>query len=241
MLLANLRGQVLEANLDLVRRGLVLSTFGNASGVARDEGLIVIKPSGVPYDEMKPEHLVVTDMQGKVIEGTMRPSSDLSTHSALYRAFPAIGGVAHTHSEYATAWAQARKSIPCYGTTHADCFHGPIPLTSPMNDDEINGEYEANTGAAIVRAFEKLDPLSIPGVLVVSHGPFAWGADARKAAENAWMLEAVARFAYLTIEINPDVQKIEESLHDRHFLRKHGKQAYYGQVGTNHAPGKGRG
>src|SRR5271170_4551285 len=164
MLLAALREQVLEANLDLVRRGLVLSTFGNASGVSRDEGLIVIKPSGVPYDEMKPQHLVVTDLQGNVVEGTLRPSSDLPTHAALYRSFPSIGGIAHTHSEYATAWAQARKSIPCFGTTHADYFHGPIPLTEPMSDDEIHGEYEANTGLAIVRTFEKLDPMSIPAV-----------------------------------------------------------------------------
>jgi len=173
MRLTNLREEVLEANLELVRRGLVLSTFGNASGVARDEGLIVIKPSGVPYEKMKPQHLVVTDMQGKVVEGTLRPSSDLPTHAALYRAFPAIGGIAHTHSEHATAWAQARKSIPCFGTTHADYFHGPIPLTEPMSDAEINGEYEANTGVAIVRAFEKIDPMAVPAVLVANHGPFA--------------------------------------------------------------------
>jgi L-ribulose-5-phosphate 4-epimerase len=232
MLLADLREQVLEANLDLVRRGLVLSTFGNASGVARDQGLIVIKPSGVPYDEMKPEHLVVTDMQGQVIEGSLRPSSDLPTHAALYRAFPSLGGIAHTHSEYATAWAQARKSIPCFGTTHADYFHGPIPLTEPMSADEIQGGYEANTGAVIVRAFENLDPMSIPAVLVANHGPFAWGTDARKAAENAWMLEAVARFAYLTVSINSHAEGIGKSLHDRHFLRKHGKNAYYGQLRT---------
>jgi L-ribulose-5-phosphate 4-epimerase len=232
MLLADLREQVLEANLDLVRKGLVLSTFGNASGVARDQGLIVIKPSGVPYEEMKTQHLVVTDMQGQVIEGSLRPSSDLSTHAALYRAFPSLGGIAHTHSEYATAWAQARKSIPCFGTTHADYFHGPIPLTEPMSADEIQGGYEANTGAVIVRAFENLDPMSIPAVLVANHGPFAWGTDARKAAENAWMLEVVARFAYLTVSINSHAEGIGKSLHDRHFLRKHGKNAYYGQLRT---------
>jgi L-ribulose-5-phosphate 4-epimerase len=241
MLLADLREQVLEANLDLVRRDLVVSTFGNASGIARDQALIVIKPSGIPYDQMKPEDLVVTDLQGKVIEGTMRPSSDLPTHAALYRAFASIGGIAHTHSEYATAWAQARKSIPCYGTTHADYFHGPIPLTEPMSDDEIKSEYEANTGTAIIRAFEKLDPVAVPAVLVANHGPFAWGTDVGKAAENAWMLETVARFAYLTIGINSEAEGIGESLHDRHFLRKHGKQAYYGQVGASIAPGKGRG
>jgi L-ribulose-5-phosphate 4-epimerase len=230
MLLPKLREEVLEANLDLVRRGLILSTFGNASGVARDEGLIVIKPSGVPYDGMKPEQLVVTDLQGKVVEGTLRPSSDLLTHAELYRAFPAIGGIAHTHSEYATAWAQSRKSIPCFGTTHADYFHGPVPLTEVMGDDEIEGEYETNTGVAIVRTFKKIDPMAIPAVLVANHGPFAWGADARRAADNAWMLETAARIAYFTITINPHASPIGKTLHDRHFLRKHGKKAYYGQA-----------
>src|SRR6266404_2701089 len=161
MLLAALREEVLEANLDLVRRALVLSTFGNASGVDRKEGLIVIKPSGVAYEAMKPGDLVVTDLHGKVIEGTLRPSSDLPTHAALYRAFPSLGGIAHTHSEYATAWAQARKSIPCFGTTHADYFHGPIPLTDSLADHEIAGEYEANTGDAIIRAINKIDPLAV--------------------------------------------------------------------------------
>jgi L-ribulose-5-phosphate 4-epimerase len=232
MLLTSLRAEVLEANLDLVRRALVLSTFGNASGVARDQGFIVIKPSGVAYDGMKPEHMVVTDMEGKVIEGALRPSSDLPTHAALYRAFPSIGGIAHTHSEYATAWAQARKSIPCFGTTHADYFHGPIPLTEPMSNQEIDGEYEANTGVAIVRAFEKIDPMAVPAVLVANHGPFTWGADPRSAAVNAWMLEAVARLAYFTVGINPHAESIEKTLHDRHFLRKHGKNAYYGQPRT---------
>jgi L-ribulose-5-phosphate 4-epimerase len=232
MLLLKLREAVLEANLDLVRRGLVLSTFGNASGVARDEGLIVIKPSGVPYEGMKPEHLVVTDLQGKVVEGTLRPSSDLPTHAALYRAFPQIGGIAHTHSEYATAWAQARKPIPCFGTTHADYFHGPIPLTKPMPDHEIKDDYEANTGAAIIRTFKKIDPMTIPAVLVANHGPFAWGADAPKAAENAWMLEAAARIAYFTVCIHPKASPIDKTLHDKHFLRKHGKKAYYGQART---------
>src|ERR1700675_275921 len=230
MLLANLREKVLEANLDLVRRGLLLSTFANASGVAREEGLIVIKPSGVPYDGMKPEDLVVTDLQGKIVEGNLRPSSDLPTHAALYRAFPSIGGIAHTHSEYATAWAQARQPIPCFGTTHADYFHGPIPLTEVMTDDEINGEYEANPGAAIIRAFEKIDPMAVPAVLVANHGPFAWGPDPGKAAENAWMLEAVARMAYFTVGLNTNASFLGKTLHDRHFLRKHGKKAYYGQA-----------
>jgi L-ribulose-5-phosphate 4-epimerase len=232
MLLPNLRAEVLEANLDLVRRNLVLSTFGNASGVSREEGLIVIKPSGVPYDGMKPEHMVVTDLHGKIVEGDLRPSSDLPTHAALYRSFHAIGGIAHTHSEYATAWAQARKPIPCFGTTHADYFHGSIPLTEPMSNDEIEGEYEANTGVAIIRAFEKIDPMSIPAVIVANHGPFAWGSSPSKAAENAWMLEAAARLAYLTVTINTDAGCIDKTLHDKHFLRKHGKNAYYGQPGS---------
>jgi len=229
MRLAKLREEVLEANLDLVRRGLVLATFGNASGVARKEGLIVIKPSGVPYDRMKSKDLVVTDLRGQVVEGRLRPSSDLPTHAALYRAFPTIGGIAHTHSEYATAWSQARKPIPCFGTTHADYFHGTIPLTEVMTDDEVEGEYEANTGAVIIRAFLGLDPMAIPAVLVANHGPFAWGADPREAAENAWMLEAAARMAYLTVAVNADARALGGTLHDRHFLRKHGKQAYYGQ------------
>ena len=232
MLLGNLREEVLEANLELVRRGLVLSTFGNASGVTRSEGLIVIKPSGVPYEGMKPADLVVTDLQGKVIEGSLRPSSDLPTHAALYRAFPAVGGIAHTHSEYATAWAQARRPIPCFGTTHADYFHGSIPVTEVMTDDEINGEYEANTGMAIIRAFQKLDAMAVPAVLVANHGPFAWGTTPRKAAENAWMLEAAARMAYLTVGINANAGAVGTALHNRHFLRKHGQKAYYGQQGT---------
>jgi L-ribulose-5-phosphate 4-epimerase len=232
MLLASLREEVLEANLDLVRNGLVLSTFGNASGVSREDGLIVIKPSGVPYAEMKPADLVVTDLHGKVVEGSLRASSDLPTHAALYRAFPAIGGIAHTHSEYATAWAQARKPIPCFGTTHGDYFHGAIPVTEVMTDEEINGEYEANTGVAIIRAFEKIDPMAVPAVLVSNHGPFAWGANAGKAAENAWMLEAAARMAFLTVNINPYAAAVGKTLHDRHFLRKHGKKAYYGQERT---------
>ena len=230
MRLAKLREQVLDANLDLVRRGLVLSTFGNASGVSREEGLIVIKPSGVSYERMKSKDLVVTDLQCRVIEGELRPSSDLPTHAALYRAFPSIGGVAHTHSEYATAWAQARKPIPCFGTTHADYFHGPIPLTDVMTDDEINGAYEANTGTVIIRALKGLDPMAIPAVLVVNHGPFAWGADPQKAAENASMLEAAARMAFLTVAVNAHVATLGKALQDRHFSRKHGAKAYYGQA-----------
>lgn len=224
-----LRKEVLDANLELVRRGLVLCTFGNASGIDREAGLVAIKPSGVPYEEMKPEHLVVTELDGRVVEGKLRPSSDLPTHLALYKAFPEIGGVAHTHSEYATAWAQARKAIPCFGTTHADYFHGPVPVTEPMTGRDIEGEYEKNTGDAIIRAVKDGNYSNVPAMLVASHGPFAWGADVRQAAHNAVILESVARMAYFTLLINAEARPIERALHDRHFLRKHGTTAYYGQ------------
>ena len=224
---------MLEANLELVRRGLVLYTFGNASGISREKELIVIKPSGLAYEKIKPEHLVITDLQGKIVEGEFRPSSDLPTHLALYRAFPEIGGIAHTHSEYATSWAQARKPIPCFGTTHADYFHGPIPVTSVMNDREIESEYEKNTGDAIVRAFEKVDYASVPAVLVANHGPFAWGSDPATASHNAVILEAIARMAYFTLTINHESETVTGSLHDKHYLRKHGSAAYYGQPKEN--------
>lgn len=229
MLLPDLRRAVLEANLELVRKGLVLFTFGNASGIAREKGLVVIKPSGVLYDRMKPTDLVITDLNGKVVEGKLRPSSDLPTHLILYKSFPSIGGVSHTHSEYATAWAQARRPIPCLGTTHADSFHGPVPVTEELDDAEISGEYEENTGHSIVRAFRALDYTSIPAVLVASHGPFAWGPDPLASAHNAVIVESVARMAYLTLGINSQVGPIGRALHDKHFLRKHGKDAYYGQ------------
>jgi L-ribulose-5-phosphate 4-epimerase len=229
-MLQRLREQVLEANLELSRRGLALYTFGNASGISREEGLVVIKPSGVPYEQMKPEHLVVTDLAGNIREGMLRPSSDLATHLVLYNEFPEIGGVAHTHSEYATAWAQARKSIPCFGTTHADYFHGPIPVTSEMTDQEISGDYEENTGQAIVRSLKQTNPSATPGVLVANHGPFAWGKDAGTAAHNAVILEAIARMAYFTLSVNPAAQPVGSGLHDKHYLRKHGKNAYYGQA-----------
>jgi L-ribulose-5-phosphate 4-epimerase len=230
MKLEALRNEVLEANLELVRRGLVLYTFGNASGIDRDAGLVVIKPSGVPYEEMKPHHLVVSDLDGRIVEGNLRPSSDLPTHLALYKAFPGVGGVAHTHSEYATSWAQARKAIPCFGTTHADYFHGPVPVTAAMNQQEIAGEYEKNTGEAIIRAFEGRDWRSVPAILVASHGPFTWGLSVAEAAHNAVILESVARMAYFTLVINAEAQPIERALHDRHYLRKHGAGAYYGQA-----------
>ncbi len=229
IMLQRLREQILEANLELVRKGLVLYTFGNASGISREEGLVVIKPSGVPYAQMKPEHLVVTDLAGKIVEGNLNPSSDLPTHLVLYRQFAAIGGIAHTHSEYATAWAQARRPIPCFGTTHADYFHGPVPVTAEMTAEEIAEAYEKNTGHAIVRSLEQTNPLATPGVLVANHGPFAWGEDAASAAHNAVILEAVARMAYFTLGINSAAQPLGSPLHDKHYLRKHGKNAYYGQ------------
>jgi len=228
--LTRLREAVLEANLELVRRGLVLYTFGNASGIAKDEGLVVIKPSGVPYEKMKPQHLVISDLSGRIVEGELRPSSDLPTHLVLYRAFPEIGGVVHTHSEYATAWAQARREIPCFGTTHADYFHGSVPVTEPMSEHEICGEYEKNTGEVIVRLFRDRSAAAVPGVLVANHGPFTWGADVSAAAHNAVVLEAIARMAFFTITINAEADAIGKPLHDRHYLRKHGSRAYYGQA-----------
>jgi L-ribulose-5-phosphate 4-epimerase len=229
-MLQQLREQVLEANLELVRRNLVLYTFGNASGISRQEGLIVIKPSGVPYEDMKPEHLVVTDLTGRIVEGNLRPSSDLATHLVLYNQFPEIGGVAHTHSEYATAWAQARSPIPCFGTTHADYFHGPVPVTPEMTKEEIEQDYEKNTGHAIVRVVREGNALAVPGALVANHAPFAWGKDATEAAHNAVILEAVARMAYFTVGINSSAAEVGKALHDKHYLRKHGRNAYYGQV-----------
>src|SRR6059058_4928516 len=227
--LQKLREEVLQANLELVRRGLVLYTFGNVSGISREDELVVIKPSGVPYEEMEPEHMVVTDLDGKIVEGKLRPSSDLPTHLVLYEVFAEIGGIAHTHSEYATAWAQARRPIPCLGTTHADYFYGPVPVTEEMANAEIASKYEENTGRAIVRAFEGVDPSAVPAVLVANHGAFAWGADPATSAHNAVILESVARMAYLTLSINQEARAIGRFLHDQHYLRKHGKAAYYGQ------------
>ncbi len=225
-----LREEVLEANLELVRRGLVLYTFGNASGILRDEGLIVIKPSGIPYEKMKPEHLVVTDLEGRLVGGDLRPSSDLPTHVVLYKAFEGIGGVVHTHSEYATAWAQAGREIPCFGTTHADYFHGPVPVTGVIPDQEVAGEYEQNTGDAIVRAFQDYRWEAMPGALVANHGPFTWGENVKAAAHNAVILESLARMAYLTVTLNQQAAPIGKALHDRHYLRKHGVNSYYGQT-----------
>jgi L-ribulose-5-phosphate 4-epimerase len=230
MLLAALREQVLEANLELVRRGLVLYTFGNVSGISRKDGLVAIKPSGVPYDDLTPEHMVISDLQGKIVDGDFRPSSDLPTHVELYRNFPNIGGVAHTHSEFATSWAQAQRPIPCLGTTHADYFYGPVPVTDALSPEEIAIDYEKNTGTAICRTFAKLDPDAIPAVLVAGHAPFCWGKDAHEATHNAVVVEYVAKMAYRSLGINPGAKPLPAELHNKHFLRKHGKTAYYGQV-----------
>lgn len=228
-MLEALRTEVLEANLELVRRGLVLYTFGNASGVSREHGLIVIKPSGVPYEKMTPADMVVTDMHGKVVEGLLKPSSDMDTHSALYRAFPAIGGIVHTHSRHATAWAQAQRAIPCFGTTHADYFHGPIPVTEALTAEEIRSDYEANTGEAILRLLKGRDPLGCPAALVAGHAPFCWGKSVTDAARMAVIVEELAAMAWQTLTINSSAEQISEALRDKHHFRKHGPNATYGQ------------
>lgn len=224
-----LRADVLEANLEIRRRGLALFSFGNASGIVRDQGLVVIKPSGVSYDRLTLDDLVVTDIDGRVVEGALKPSTDLPTHLALYQAFPGIGGVVHTHSRFATVWAQAGLSIPCLGTTHADYFRGPIPVTEPMKPAEIQSNYEWNTGQAIVRRMADLDPREVPAVLVTGHAPFCWGGSPGEAAELAAVLEEIARIAYHTVVLNPKVEPLPAVLRDKHFLRKHGSGAYYGQ------------
>ncbi len=228
-MLEKLRTEVLEANLEIVRRGLVLYTFGNASGIDRETGLVAIKPGGVPYETMKPSDLVITDLTGKAIEGSLRPSSDLAIHLCLYREFPSIGGVVHTHSEYATAWAQAGRPIPAYGTTHADYFYGPVPVTEELTDEEIADDYVLNTGAAIVRRFKDLDPSAAPGVLVRGHAPFTWGKTPMDAARHAVILESIARMAYFTTTLNAVCQGVSQALLDCHYFRKHGAKATYGQ------------
>ena len=228
-MLEALRTEVYEANLELVRRGLVIYTFGNASGVSREKGLIVIKPSGVPYENMRPADMVIADLEGRVVEGKLRPSSDLPTHAALYRAFSSIGGVAHTHSRHATAWAQARREIPCFGTTHADYFCGSVPVTAALTPGEIEGDYEANTGGAIVRLMEGRDPLGCPAVLVAGHAPFCWGRSVSDAVHAAVIVEELAAMAWQTLTINPAAVPISDALRDRHHFRKHGPAATYGQ------------
>jgi len=225
-----LREVVCEANSELFRRGLARFTFGNASAVDREQGLIVIKPSGVAYDVLTPRMLVVTDMNGVVVEGDLRPSSDLPTHAVLLRSFPQLGGVVHTHSMYATAFAQARREIPCLGTTHADYFHGAVPVTKPLTAREIATDYELNTGLAIVRRFKGVDPSSMPAVLVSSHASFCWGPTVGAAVENASYLEEVATMAYHTLQLDAKTRAIPDALLDKHFLRKHGAKAYYGQA-----------
>jgi len=229
-MLEKLKKEVCRANIELVANGLAFQTWGNASGVDRERGLVVIKPSGVPYDGMKPGHMVVVSLlNGKVVEGRLNPSSDTATHLVLYRAFPGIGGIVHTHSLFATAWAQGGRAIPALGTTHADYFHGPVPCTRLLTRGEIQTAYEAHTGDLIVERFAKLDVLDFPGVLVASHGPFAWGKSAAKAVENAAVLEHLARLASETMRINPAARTMQPVLLDKHFQRKHGAGAYYGQ------------
>ena len=227
-MLEELKEKVCMANLELVRHGLVVFTWGNASAIDRESGLVVIKPSGVSYDVMKPSDMVVVDLEGNVVEGSLKPSSDTPTHIVLYKAFPEIGGVVHTHSTYATAWAQAGKDIPNIGTTHADYFHDAIPCTADMTAKEIAEDYEKETGNVIVRRFERLNPVHTPGILVKNHGPFTWGKDAAEAVHNAVVLEQVAKMAFISFTINPDL-KMNPFLIEKHFSRKHGPKAYYGQ------------
>jgi len=232
-MLESLKQEVCKANLDLVARGLVIETWGNVSGVDRERGLVVIKPSGVPYSGMKPEHMTVVALaDGKRVEGEFKPSSDTDTHLILYRAFPKIGGVVHTHSLYATAWAQAGKGIPSYGTTQADYWYGDVPCTRLLKPTEIKKDYEANTGHVIVETFKKINPMEHPAVLVASHGPFTWGRDVADAVHNAGVLEFIARLASETLRINPKTKPMQSVLLQKHFLRKHGPNATYGQ--SNH-------
>jgi L-ribulose-5-phosphate 4-epimerase len=229
-MLKQLKQEVCEANGRLICEGLVIQTWGNVSGMDRASGHLVIKPSGVPYETLTPEQMVVVSLEtGRVVEGELRPSSDTPTHLILYRAFKEIGGIVHTHSLYATAWAQARREIPALGTTHADYFHGPVPCTRLLTAKEIENDYEANTGRLIVERFKKVDPAYFPGVLVAGHAPFAWGATVTEALENAVVLEHLARLASETLRVNSSVKPVQRVLHDKHFHRKHGLGSYYGQ------------
>lgn len=230
-MLEELKKKVCEANKDLPRYGLVTFTWGNVSAIDRESGLFVIKPSGVEYDELKPEDMVVVDLNGKKVEGRYNPSSDTATHAELYKAFSEVGGIVHTHSSYATSWAQAGRAIPCYGTTHADYIYGEVPCVRCLNAEEIAEAYEENTGHLIVEEFERLckDPVSVPAVLCKNHGPFAWGKDAKDAVHNAVVLEEVAKMAYRAELINHHVQPAPQELQDKHYYRKHGANAYYGQ------------
>lgn len=227
-MLEQLKEEVFKANIDLVKYGLVIFTWGNVSGIDREKGLIAIKPSGVSYDDMKAEDMVIVDMEGKVVEGKYKPSSDTPTHLVLYKAFLKAGGVVHTHSEWATSWAQAGIPIPALGTTHADYFYGDIPCTRKLTEKEILENYEVETGNVIVEAFKSIDPSAIPSVIVNGHGPFSWGTDAHNAVHNAVVLEQVAKMAHHTLTMN-DVKSIDQYLLDKHYMRKHGPNAYYGQ------------
>lgn len=228
-MLEELKHRVCEANIELMRQGLILYSWGNVSGIDRDRGLVAIKPSGVSYDALKPADIVVVDLEGKVVEGTMRPSSDTPTHLELYRSFDCLGGICHTHSKYATMWAQACRGLPCLGTTHADNFYGAVPVTAVMTAGQIEGDYELNTGKVIVERFKDLEAAHMPAVFVANHGPFTWGPTAEKAVENSVVLEEVSRMAIGTFQINPRQEGISQVLLDKHYLRKHGKDAYYGQ------------
>jgi len=228
-ILYTLKNEVLEANKELERSGLVTFTWGNVSGIDRDEGIVVIKPSGIPYSDLKVDQMVVMDLDGNILEGELRPSSDTATHLVLYKNFPDIGGVCHTHSLWATSFAQAKRGIPVLGTTHADNFRGEIPCSRPYEDEEILGEYEARTGDLIVETFRDKNPNEIPGVLVAAHGPFTWGKNATEAVTNARVMEFVAEAAYRTSLLNRESRAINKVLRDKHYLRKHGDNAYYGQ------------
>jgi len=228
-MLEQLKKEVFEANMELPRRGLVTYTWGNASGIDRKSGLVVIKPSGVPYEEMRAEDMVVIDLEGNVVEGKLKPSSDAPTHLVLYKAFANIGGIVHTHSKWATSWAQAGISLPPYGTTHADYFYGEIPCTRDMTDEEIKSQYEENTGHVIVETFKNLNADYIPAVLVKNHGPFTWGKTPGEAVHNSVVLEEIAMMAINSLILNPQIKSMPQALLDKHFLRKHGKNAYYGQ------------
>ncbi len=228
-MLEKLKEEVYRQNMELPRHGLVTYTWGNVSGIDRESGLVVIKPSGVDYETMTPDDMVVVDLEGKVVEGHYRPSSDTPTHVELYKAFPELGGVVHTHSSWATSWAQAGRSIPCYGTTHADYFHGTIPCVRNLTKEEIDEAYEKNTGLSIVEAFEGKNPVYCPGCVCKNHGPFTWGKTPAEAVHNAVVLEEVAKMAARAEQINPDLKEAPQEMQDKHFYRKHGANAYYGQ------------
>lgn len=228
-MLEKLKKEVLKANLDLVKLGLVTLTWGNVSGIDRSKGLIVIKPSGVEYNKLTTKNMVVVDLNGKVVEGKKRPSSDTPTHIELYKAFPEIGGITHTHSKYATIFAQACREIPCLGTTHADHFYGSIPVTRFLTEEEVNSDYELNTGEVIVERFEKINLVSMPGVLVAGHAPFSFGKNASESVRNGLILERVAEMALGTLQLNPDIKELPKYISEKHYKRKHGPDAYYGQ------------